>query len=108
MKTLLTSGCINQRGAGHNLVHIDPKSGDQGIMGNEIIKTDIKNNEPELFDKYELVGYNTGYELLRRLVLSVEKKIWIDPQKSKILSGKDEYPLKTLAELFAAGVIKNE
>ncbi|ELY6212824.1 hypothetical protein SNQ23_002670 [Cronobacter dublinensis] len=92
----------------YNLVHIDPKTGDQGIMGNEIIMADIKNNEPELFDKYELVGYNTGYELLRRLVLSVEKKRWIDPQKSKILSGNDEYALKTLDELFAAGVIKIE
>ncbi|ELQ6215205.1 hypothetical protein ACP6PU_000453 [Cronobacter dublinensis] len=89
-------------------MRIDPKTGDQGIMGNEIIKADIKNNDPELFDKYELVGYNTGYELLRRLVLSVEKKRWIDPHKSKILSGKDEYALKTLDELFSAGVIKIE
>ncbi|ANF98109.1 hypothetical protein [Paenibacillus bovis] len=88
----------------YNLVRIDPVAGDQGIMGNEIVLSDIIRNHPELLHTYELVGYNTGYELIRRLLLSVEQNRWIDPAREKLLVGQDLYPLQTLDELWHIGV----
>lgn len=92
----------------YNLVRIDPMIGDQGIMENEIIVCDILKEEPALLHTYEMVGYNTGYELIRRLLLSVEQQRWIDPAKEKLLLGTDPYPYQTLPELWDAGVPKYE
>lgn len=88
----------------YNLVHIDPLLGDQGILTNPIQVRDIQNNAPDCWDHYELVGHNTGYELIRRLLLSIQHGQWIDPEKEKRRTGSDPYPLQTLSELWAAGV----
>ena len=88
----------------YNLVRIDPLAGDQGIIGNKIVIYDIVRHHPELVHTYEMVGYNTGYELIRRLLLSVEHNSWIDPAREKLLVGQDLYPLQTLDELWHIGV----
>ena len=92
----------------YNLVRIDPTVGDQGLMGNEIIQYNIDRNDLGILDNYEIVGYNTGYEFVRRLILSFEKSRWIDPLKEQRLLGKDNYPLKTVEEMWRSGVPKYE
>ncbi|MGN7809983.1 hypothetical protein [Flavobacterium sp. 22076] len=89
----------------YNLVRIDPEIGDQGIMGNEIVKYNIDKKEYNS-RPYEIIGYNTGYEFVRRLILSIENDQWIDPLKQFHLLGEDNYPLKTVEEMWKAGVPK--
>ncbi|KAF2329610.1 hypothetical protein [Flavobacterium ginsenosidimutans] len=89
----------------HNLVRIDPLIGDQGIMGNEIVEYNIDKKEYNS-SSYEITGYNTGYEFVRRLILSIENNRWIDPLKELRLLGEDNYPLKTVEEMWKAGVPK--
>ncbi|MCM0664928.1 hypothetical protein [Flavobacterium tyrosinilyticum] len=89
----------------YNLVRIDPITGDQGIMGNEIVKYNIDKKEYNS-SSYEITGYNTGYEFVRRLILSIENERWIDPLKELRLLGEDNYPLKTVQEMWDAGVPK--
>lgn len=89
----------------YNLVRIDPVIGDKGIMGNEIVAYNIDRSDPSL-GQYEITGYNTGYELVRRLLLSVEYGRWVDPLKEQWLAGEDNYPLKTVAEMWEEGVPK--
>ncbi|ALL65000.1 hypothetical protein K788_00013045 [Paraburkholderia caribensis MBA4] len=90
----------------YNIVKIDPNVGDQGILGNHVIARDINKSDLELIRKYEMVGFNTGYELIRRLIVSLEKGVWIDPSKEQQLLGVDNYPLKTVEEMWRAGVPK--
>ncbi|NGZ73951.1 hypothetical protein [Saccharibacillus alkalitolerans] len=90
----------------YNLVRIDPALGDQGIMGNEIVRRDVPRNDRSCWENREMVGYNTGYELIRRLILSLESGRWIDPAKEKARTGEDPYPLRTLEEMWEAGVPK--
>jgi len=92
----------------YNLVRIDPTVGDKGLMGNEIIQYNIDRNDLGILDNYEIVGYNTGYEFVRRLILSFENSRWIDPLKEQRLLGKDNYPLKTVEEMWRSGVPKYE
>lgn len=89
----------------YNLVRIDPLIGDQGIMGNEIVEYNIDKKQYNL-SSYEITGYNTGYEFVRRLILSIENNQWIDPLKELRLLGEDNYPLKTVQEMWDAGVPK--
>jgi len=89
----------------YNLVHIDPARGDQGILGNAVVEWDVPKNDRSCWDAHEMVGYNTGYELIRRLMLSLEEGRWIDPAKEQARTGKDPYPLRTLEELRAAGAL---
>ncbi|OWR29595.1 hypothetical protein CDO73_15540 [Saccharibacillus sp. O23] len=88
----------------YNLVRIDPARGDQGILGNPIVKRHVSRDDRALWDRYEWTGHNTGYELIRRLILSFEEGRWIDPAKEKARTGSDPYPLRTIEELRAAGV----
>ncbi|WP_419181929.1 DUF5713 family protein [Paenibacillus alvei] len=90
----------------YNLVRIDPTVGDKGLMGNEIIQYNIDRNDPNMLNNYEIVGYNTGYEFVRRLILSIENGRWIDPLKEQRLLGIDNYPLQTVEEMWQAGVPK--
>ncbi|MFJ8461705.1 hypothetical protein ACIQ57_21645 [Lysinibacillus xylanilyticus] len=90
----------------YNLVKIDPKIGDQGIMGSEIIHYNIDRNDPNILNDYEFVGFNTGYQLIRQLIISIENNRWIDPLKEQRLIGEDKYPLKTVEEMWEAGVLK--
>ncbi len=90
----------------YNLVRIDPKIGDQGIMGNEIIHYNIDRNDSNILNDYEFVGFNTGYQLIRRLIISIDNNHWIDPLKEQQLIGEDKYPLKTVEEMWQAGVPK--
>ena len=90
----------------YNLVRIDPLIGDKGIMGNKIIQYNINKNDPNIINKYEITGYNTGYEFVRRLIISFENNKWIDPLKEKHLLGLDNYPLKTVEEMWDYGVPK--
>ncbi|OWA36852.1 hypothetical protein B9G55_01875 [Saccharibacillus sp. O16] len=92
----------------YHLVHIDPARGDQGILSNSITQRNIPRDDRDLWERYELVGHNTGYELIRRLILSLETGRWIDPAKEKARTGQDPYPLQTLEELWAAGVPRYE
>lgn len=95
----------------YNLVRIDPNIGDQGIMGNEIIQYNINRKakkNPKFLSKYELTGYNMGYGLVRRLILSFENNRWIDPEKELRLLGVDNYPLKTIEEMWDYGVPRYE
>ncbi|MEX3745886.1 MULTISPECIES: hypothetical protein [Lysinibacillus] len=69
----------------YNLVRIDPTVGDKGLMGNEIIQYNIDRIDLKILDNYEIVGYNTGYEFVRRLILSFENSRWIDPLKEQRL-----------------------
>lgn len=92
----------------YNLVKIDPIVGDKGIMGNEIIQYNIDRNDSNILNNYEIIGYNTGYELVRRLILSIENSRWIDPLKELRLLGVDNYPLKTVEEMWHYGVPKYE
>ncbi|UNK19514.1 hypothetical protein MNQ98_05645 [Paenibacillus sp. N3/727] len=92
----------------YNLVRIDPVVGDQGIMGNEIIQYNIDRKDPNILNNYEIVGYNTGYEFVRRLFLSIENGCWIDPLKELRLLDVDNYPLKTVEEMWHYGVPKYE
>lgn len=89
----------------YNLVRIDPVTGDQGIMGNEIVDYNIDKKQYNS-SSYEITGYNTGYEFVRRLILSIENERWIDPLKELRLLGEDNYPLKTVQEMWDAGVPK--
>ena len=90
----------------YNLVRIDPAVGDQGIMGNEIVQYNIDRKDPNILNNYEITGYNTGYEFVRRLILSIENSRWIDPLKEQRLLGGDNYPLKTVEEMWRSGVPK--
>jgi hypothetical protein len=90
----------------YNLVRIDPTIGDKGIMGNEIVEYNINKKDNNILNKYEIVGHNTGYELIRRLILSVQNNHWIDPLKEKLSLGVDSYPLKTVEEMWREGVPK--
>ena len=92
----------------YNLVRIDPSIGDQGILGNEIVKYNINRNDPEIMNNYEFIGYNIGYALIRRLILSFENNRWIDPLKELQLLGTDNYPLKTVEEMWSYGVPQYE
>lgn len=89
----------------YNLVRIDPVTGDEGIMGNEIVEYNIDKKQYNS-SSYEIIGYNTGYEFVRRLILSIENNRWIDPLKELRLLGEDNYPLKTVQEMWDAGVPK--
>ena len=89
-----------------NLVRIDPIIGDRGQLDNEIIQYNINKNDPHILNEYEITGYNTGYEFVRRLILSYENNRWIDPLKEKWLLGVDNYPLKTIEEMWTYGVPK--
>lgn len=89
----------------YNLVRIDSIIGDQGIMGNEIVEYNIDKKKYNS-SSYEITGYNTGYEFVRRLILSIEYDQWIDPLKELRLLGEDNYPLKTVKEMWEVGVPK--
>lgn len=90
----------------YNLVRIDPLLGDKGIMGNEILTYNVDKNDPSILSNYEITGFNSGYELVRRLILSYQNGRWIDPLKEQRLLGVDNYPLKTVDELWRLGVPK--
>jgi len=92
----------------YNLVRIDPNIGDQGILGNEIVKYNIDRNDAEIMSNYEFIGYNMGYALIRRLILSLDNNRWIDPLKEQRLLGTDNYPLKTVEEMWSYGVPQYE
>lgn len=92
----------------YNLVKINWKTGDKGILGNPVIEYNIDKKNPEKYTKYEMTGYNMGYELVRQLILSIEFGKWVDPLKEERLLGKDKYPLKTHAEMWEVGVPKYE
>ncbi|MFT2111865.1 hypothetical protein [Marinomonas sp. 2405UD68-3] len=91
----------------YNIVEIDPNEGDQGIMGNKIIERNIT-SDSQFYNKCELTGYNTGYEFVRRLLLSLEYKKPIDPLKEIWFHGSDPYSLKTVQEMWDIGVPKYE
>ena len=87
----------------YNIAYIDPEVGDRGSTVNKVIVYDIDDSS-EYYETCEIGGYNTGYEFIRRLLLSLEHNKNIDPLKNLRFQGKDPYPYQTIQEMLDMGV----